>query len=324
VKRRAALVAYAAALLVACGGGERAAVAPRPPDASAPRWEDAFDGVPDVLVVVHPRAIARDSVYGALLKSLSRAIAARAPQTAAMGGARAAEAFESSEEVILGASTTPSPRGEDDALVVLRGVRADIDPVKMVDDRGAPMWRAAAMVGSVEEFTREGGAGTRPASLFVLPQRTWVVAVGGARERARDAFVRPARRPAPVKDDGALVLVRLEGRALVAAVPRLRARGAPLEPIGRKLEAVSLALRGGKGGLEARLQYGDETAAAFAESAMKDLVQAIARAREGTAKLKWLGQARVDREASTVTGRVELPLGLLEALPEVTPSELGL
>ncbi len=279
-------------------------------DTTKPHWQDAFDRVPDILVLAHPRAMARDPVYGALLKSLSRMISARAPQTA---GARAAEVLESCDEVIFALRQ----RGASDALVVLRGVRADIDPRKLTDPNGRAMWSDGPR-GTVTELTR---AAASDASLFVLPERTWVFATGDARARAREAFAHPFDRPPPLRDDASLFVIRLDGPSLVQGVPRLRTHGAPLEPLGRRLQSISLALRPGKEGLLATFSYSEEDAAAFAEVLLRQVTEALEH--EGTEKTKWLGQTKVDRQNYTVVARVSLPPRLVEDLPNVSAAELG-
>jgi hypothetical protein len=296
----------------ACGGKQ--AEAPPAFDTSRPHWEDAFDRTPDILVVAHPKAMGKDPTYGPLLKSLSRMIAARAPRAT---GTRAAEVFESCEEIVLGLRE----RGTDDAIVVVRGVRADFDASKLVDDAGEVMWSPAGRpTGGVQELVREKEAS--PTSLFVLAERTWVFALGAARERAREAFAHPFNRPTPVKDDLALILVRLDGPSLVQAVPRLRSRRGALAPLGQHLSSLALALRPGKEGLVATFAYDEEGASAVSELLLKQTVEALGR--EGTDGLKWLGQAAVSRQESTVAVRVSLPPRLVEDLPTVSAGELGL
>jgi hypothetical protein len=181
------------------------------------------------------------------------------------------------------------------------------------------MWHAAGGAGKAQELASAVEA--KPASLFVLPARTWVVAIGDARERARAAFVNPFDRPSPVRDDGALVLVRFDGPSLVDGVPRLRSRGAALEPVGRRLEALTVTLRPGSEGVVATFAYTEEGAAAFAEATLKDLASVMGR--EGSDKIKWLGQAKIDRQASTVVARVALPARLISELPAVSGAELN-
>jgi hypothetical protein len=310
-----ALAAVLALALLGCGGAKP----PEKPafDRSTPHWQDVFDRTPEILVIAHPSAIGRDKVYGPLLKVLSRMAAARAP---AASGPRTIEVLETCDEVIYGLRHA---RGEEDAVVVLRGVRGDVDPTRLVDDRGRPMWHSVGAAGKAQELARdEAAAGPEgQTSLFVLPARTWVVALGDARERARAAFVNPFDRPPPARDDGALLVVRLDGPSLVEGVPRLHTRGAGLEPVGRRLEAVTLALRPGNEGLVATFQYSEEGAAAFAEMTLKDLATAIGR--DGSDKIKWLGQTKVDRQASTVVARVALPPRLIADLPAVTGTELN-
>jgi hypothetical protein len=256
--------------------------------------------------------MARDKVYGALVKMLSRIVAARAPQAS---GTRTMEVFQSCEEVIYGVRRA----GAEDAVIVLIGVRADVDPARIVDDRGQVMWRSAGGVGRAQELASSDEA--KPASLFVLPARTWVVAIGEARERARTAFVNPFDRPSPVKDEGALLLVRFDGPSLVDGVPRLRARGGALEPVGRRLDFVSLALRPGNDGVVATFAYSEEGAAAFAEATLKDL--ATTAQRDGSEKIRWLGEAKIDRQGSTIVARVPVPPRLIADLPAVSGTELN-
>jgi hypothetical protein len=299
----------------ACGGGARVPEV----DRSAPHWEDAFDRVPEIIVVARPQALGRDRTYGPLLKALSRVAAARGAASA--GGERALEALESSEEVLFALRATRGVAA-DDMTIVVRGVRADFDATKLHDEHGGAWWgpSTSPAAARVQELVHERGG--PPASLFILPERTWVVAAGPARDRARDAFAHPFGRPTPIKDTSALLLVRLDGKSLVEAVPRLR-RGA-LEALGRKLDALTIALLPSPDGLQARLTYADEDAAAWAELTLRQVVEALGR--EGGEKLAWLGVARVERDPSdarAVTARVTLPPHLLDRLASVTADDLA-
>src|ERR1019366_6462314 len=112
------------------------------------------------------------------------------------------------EEVIIGLRLGRFDT-DTDVVVVVRGVRADVDPAALVDADGRPLW-APGPTGRVRELVRAGtGSGAEsseaprneiPASLFELPGRTWVIASGEARARARSAFAHaPARsRQAPM------------------------------------------------------------------------------------------------------------------------------
>jgi hypothetical protein len=134
----------------------------------------------DLEVVIHPPAIARDRVYGPLLRRATTLAAAYAgPRTL---GTTALTAVERAEEV----DVTMSDVG--DAIVLLLGVPGDLDVTTVVDESGQPVWKRA--VGDVREsFVEYEAAGDSSASLFVLPQRTWVVAAGAARGRTREALV---------------------------------------------------------------------------------------------------------------------------------------
>jgi hypothetical protein len=305
VKRAArvlgAFAAIALALTSACGGGARdtRAVLPNP---TTPRWEDAFDRIPPLLAVVHPQALKRDAIYGPLFARLSMLAATRNPAVAAT---RSLEAFESCDEIIVAMD-------DDGGSVVLRGVRADFDPAKIVDGAGALVWRAQATPGArVPEYTHEERGTT--ASLFVLPERTWFIAVGDGRATAREAFAHPSGRPALTYDRDALVAVRVRGPALLAHMKPLRAHGA-LEAVGAHLEWLTLALAPGKDEpLRVSLVYADEDSAARAEITARHAIDVL-RDRQVT-RFQWLFDAKIARnDPKVVVMRAPLPPPLVAAL----------
>lgn len=301
---RAWVVAVGLLAMASCGDN-------KPPPAvvatnrGQPTWQDAFERIPTLLAVVHPQAIRRDKVYGPLLRRLSQLAATRSPAVAAT---RSLEAFESCEELI-------ATMDDDGAgVIVLRGVRADLDPGKLVDDRGTVLWRTE--VGAkIPEYVREEGGTT--ASLFVLPERTWFIATGDTRARAREAFVHPSGRPALRYDADALISVRIHGPTLLRHVRQLRQAG-PLEALGFHLEWASIALAPGTdGALVVGLAYRDEESAARAEVTSKHVLQVL-RDRD-VQRFRWLFGAKVARDdAKNVTMRAPLPPALLDGLSKAS------
>jgi hypothetical protein len=323
--RRAVLALAAAACLAAlpaCGG----TTAPPPrPTALEPRWEDAFDATPEIVAIVFPTALRRDAVYGTLVRRVIELVRDRSPVVAQT---RALDAMEDAEEVIVAARPSASdPIAGDrggEVVIVVRGVRADVDPAALVDAEGRALW-SPGPPGPVRELVHVEPAApadappaepVAPASLFELPGRTWVIASGPARARARSSFARPLGRPAwPFEphDGRALALLRINGPSLVARVHALRPSGG-LHAVGSQLNAFTVELPGGPaaagdGGPErdvrATLAYANEDAAAFSEVTLHDALGAIARKKPE--ELAWLGGATVDRsngKAVVVTAQV--------------------
>lgn len=286
--------------------------------AAEPHWQDVFDTTPELLVVLRPQALKRDKVFGPLLRS---AIDAARRQSRVVAATRALDTMEDAEEVVVGMRPDlPDHAGE--LVLVERGVPADVDPEKLVDGDGHALW-APGPTGNVPELVRVAQAGGTPdeASLFELPGRTWVIATGGARTRAREAFAHPFDRPPPKLDPDALAIVRIDGPSLVAHVAPLQDRGG-LAAVGHELRAVTLVLPpGGQGDVEARLAYRGDDAAALATVALREAIGAVARAKPPG--LAWLAGAEVDRPADgEVLLKAPLPPQLVEALLHAGPGSL--
>lgn len=301
-----------------------AGCASRPPPvvaraAAEPHWQDMFDTIPELLVVLRPQALKRDTIVGPLLRS---AIDAARRQSRVVAATRALDTIEDAEEVVVGMRPdAPDHAGE--LVLVERGVRADVDPEKLVDGDGHTLW-APGPSGAVRELVRAGQPGGEPAdpgpgatpddaSLFELPGRTWVIATGDARTRAREAFAHPLGRPPPKLDPDALAIVRIDGPSIVARIEPLQDRGG-LAAVGHELRSVTLVLPpGGPGAVEARLAYGGDDAAALSAVALREAIGAVARAKP--ARLAWLATAEVDRTADgEVLLRAPLPPQLIEGL----------
>lgn len=280
-----------------------------------PRWQDAVDSAPDLLVAIRPLALRRDPSFGPLLQ---RIVDLGRQRSRVVADTRALDAMEDSEEVIL-ALRLPTQRGADDEsdeLVIVRGVRADIDPGRLVDSEGHILWNAGPS-GPVRELVRahaidEGDdlrsasrspedGGAPDVSLFEIPARTWVIATGPSRIRARRAFAHPTGRPDPPLSPDALIVGRFDGPTLVSHLPALRHANL-LGAIGRGLVAVEITLPPGRDRLvRAELLYGDVAMAGNAESAVRAVVRALTRSvpNAKTALTAWIYamvSARVERK----------------------------
>lgn len=302
-----ALAAAVALGAVACGG----APPPPPPavDRSEPRWQDVFDTMPELLVVVRPRALRQDKVYGPLLR---RAIDVTRQQSHIVAAAGALDTLEDAGELIAGIRPEAGDRpGE--LVLVERSVPGNVNPAAIVDDDGRPVW-APGPPGRVRELVRERDEHGHPvgASLFELPGRTWVVAAGDARGRAREAFTHPFGRPPLDLDASALAIVRVDGPSLVARWPLLQDLGG-LASLGRHLRSLTLTLPPGvEGLLTATLAYADEDSAALADVATREVLAALKR--KGAGPLAWLVPTRVARPGTKVILTMPLPPSLLDAL----------
>ncbi|HEX3772001.1 MAG TPA: hypothetical protein VHV30_14090 [Polyangiaceae bacterium] len=346
----AGLAGAALALAPGCRAGSPpaapgAAAAPTSPGASASvneaAWQDAFVAPPEVLVVLYPGALRDDPVYGPLLR---RAIALARQQSRVVARTRALEVIEDAEEVIAGWRS--GGEDGDDLVLVIRGVRADVDPATVVDSDGRPLW-APGPPGDVRELVRASDASSAdsaPASLFELPGRTWVIATGDARARVRSAFLRGPRVRRPVvpepRAEEALLSVRIDGPSLVRHVPALRPGGErprALGAVGRDLVDVVLEVAaGGTGGtegappvdggapasptrlIEAVLSYGTADAASAAEATVAEVLEALARRKSD---LAWLPAEPVSVTRPPPGARVvltaPLPPRLMDALTHV-------
>jgi hypothetical protein len=301
-------------LLLALGGvaacGSKAPPPPAAAIAAEPHWQDVFDTTPELLVVVRPKALTGDRIYGALLR---RAIATAREKSSVVAATRFADAVEDADEVVVGfRPDTPDHAGE--IVLIARGVRADVDPAKLVDSEGHGLWTPGPS-GAARELVCEQDAHGHPlgASLFELPGRTWVIATGAARQRARDAFAHPFARPPMDLDPSALAIVRIDGPSLVARVAFLQEYGS-FAAAGRHLKSVTFSLPpGGEGSVKGTLAYADEDAAALAEVSIREHVDAVARLQKPES-LTWLGSAKVERPDTRVVMTAPLPPKIVDAL----------
>ncbi len=294
------------------------------PEPPSPELSTLLSRAPDLVLTVHPPALARDPVYGPLLRRASELASAYAGPTNL--GTTALAVLERTEEIVV----AECDRGKE-AVVALRGVPASVDPLDLVDTSGRPLWRA--LHGDTRTTSREL-APTEPsdAALFVAPGRVWLIESGSAIPRARAALVDGVGKGAFAGEDSPLVSLSLPGDA----VPQLR-RGA-LAPVGAGLLRARLELSPGAVGLiVGHLDYADALTAASAEGTvlavtlafrhrLEEAVQAPdggaqgqrdagdARRERPGANLDWLGAAKVERSGSSVVVRAPIPRPWLEAL----------
>jgi len=299
-------VALASASVLACGA---AAPPPEPvKKENAPVWADVFDTTPDLYAVIRPKALKRDGLYGAFFTSIVRAAEARGIAR----GDTMVQAAEGAEEIIVGVE-----RRGGGAALVLRGVPASLDPEKITDAEGHALFRPRSDRSKVVEYElvdpRNAGAG----ALFVLPDRTWVGALGEAHVRARQAFATPQNRPAPRLDEDALAAVRISG-PLAHVIDGHPTFGV----LAKKLTSATFTLKPGKGGVVVALAYEDADATAWAEMQAKRLAGELSKkSGQGSADLGWLKEAKIAYEGNTVFVRLAVPPRLLEELPRATGAD---
>ena len=220
------------------------------------------------------------------------------------------DALQSCEMVVVAKS------GDSDAVdgvIVLRGVRADLDPTRLTGDSGSPLWHPVLQRGGGGSVVPEYANGS-DASLFDLGQRTWVVAAGARRQEAREVFAHPFGRPLPFEEDGALALLRIRGETLLNIAPRLR--NGDLGPVGKHLAAASIELRpGGEGALVADFVYRDDESSAFSESTLRDVASALSRPGDG--RPPWIASAEVTHQSRTVEVKAKIAERLLDTMKKV-------
>jgi hypothetical protein len=271
-----------------------------------PRLEDVFDGEPALLVVVRPTRLARDPLYGPLFRRAGELAAARSGVGGAVG-TTTLRALEQSDEVLVGID---DPHAKD-AVVALRGVPANLEPSRLLDTNGAVLWaHYRDWPRGVEELTPADAS--VEASLFALPRRAWVIAVGGARERARAAYdgrtEENSLAPSAITMDAEpLAVARLRGDAIVRLRPSL-AEGALAEVV-RALDFLTISLQPGPEGqvgeVVARFVYAGEPFAERAQGRVEDVLAAFTRTYEKSAP--WLHAVKVSREERAVVVRGRIP-----------------
>lgn len=310
------------------GCDKRPSAPPAAPSATTePRWESVLDPIPDMLLVVRPRALLRDALYGPLLR---RVVELARQRSSVVAAASALATLENADEVLVGAHDLRTA----DFVVVVRGVPADVDPSTLVDEQRRPLWTTSTS-GPLHELTRtpsksdEDDRSPVEASLFELPGRTWVIASGSECARTRKILSRPSAPSVPQagqspldarladSDPQAIASLRLAGPALVARFPALRPPGL-LAPVGRELSTVTVLLLGEPDPrLRATFSYNRGTAPMSAEATLRETVAALSRAKPQT--FTWLQTATVQSSRCCASLTLPLPpqvLGVLTMTPD--------
>jgi hypothetical protein len=311
------LLAYVAIVGGGCGSPAARSV-PVPRTDRGPRLEDALGDEPPFLFVVRPAMLVRDPLYGPLLRRVSQLAAARAALADVVGSTMLA-ILERTDEVAVAVYD----REAGDALVLLRGVPADADALRIVDTAGNRLWTLRAEIpGRVEELAPADAA--VDAELFVLPRRAWAIAVGAAVPRARVSYARDAARSGAAvsldTDDGVLATARVRGDVLA----RGRSDG-PLAPVFQALDVATVSLepgpQGAVGEVVLRLVYGAPAFATRAEPSVADVVAAYTR--ELGARAPWLHAVTVSRDDRAVVVKGRIPRAWTEGLLHVELGDLA-
>jgi hypothetical protein len=154
--------------------------------------------------------------------------------------------------------------------------------------------------------------------LFVLTKRTWVIASGKARSRARTAFATPAGRPVPeYGSPNALGVVRLDGPALLAG---MRFRGS-LAGVARNLALVTVSLLPEKKGIDIVFTYANDDQAGFAAVGLEEAKKRLAE--DPQHRYAWLTSSSIAREGNRdVRVHVDLPADFLDQIRRASPQDL--
>jgi len=278
---------------------------------------------PDLVLTLRPQALARDRVYGPLLRRAGEMAAAYAGPTTL--GTTTLGVLEQTDEVVV----AENDHGRE-AVVVLRGVPASVDPTQVVDTNGRPLWQAVQgdVRTTLHELAPADPADASQVALFVAPGLVWVIAAGPAIAATRAALVRPRGAEGLRGHETVLLALGMRGESLVAQEPRLR-QGA-LAPIGTGLTRVDLELTPGSSGLVlGHLTYATPDVAIAAEVTAEEITRAfhdrLERAAHAAASdagapppprssLDWLGAASVSESGGVVTVRVPIPRRWLDAI----------
>ncbi len=281
------------ALAVACG----TTALKRPNDVSGRALEDILGDAPDLALTVRIGRAMGDSLYGPILRC---AIAHGAGATAA------ADLAAQSEAVDVFARDDAPTLEQMSMVIVVRGVAGFAASGYHKDD-GQPEWATGKPLrsGVVEHAPVASGHGTW---LFVLPDRTLVLARGRAVDRARSYFGRVAAAPAPLASEpGALAMAWVGGPLAVRLGGEL----------GREIEGVTNAVFGVPPGPDStvvvRMQADSERRAVAIEQRLRDwgvrdvcpLCRALARA------------VHVERQGALLRVDVRPPAGEVDELRQL-------
>jgi hypothetical protein len=284
------------ALAMACG----TTALKRPSDVSGRVLEDMLGDAPDLAVTLRMGRAMADSLYGPILRC---AIAHGADAM------MAADLAAQSESIDIYARDDAPTLDQASMIVVARGI-SGFTPAAYRLDSGRPEWAAgkALRSGVVELAPVASGHG---GWLFVLPDRTLILARGHAVDRARSYFGRVAAAPAPLESEPSALATAW------ATGPFAARLGGEL---GREIDGVTNAafavLPGPDSTVVARLQVDGEKRAVAIEQRVRDwgvrdvcpLCRALARA------------VHVERSGALVRVDVHTPSGEIEELRQLACS----
>ena len=319
--RRALLVLLGLALHIGCSGCAATTDAAAAPATAAKQdlgwYEASIDETHDFVVTLRPHALAVDPTYGPIFR---RATQLAATRVRALVGSTTLEAFEGADDVVVAVRDARAT----DAVIVVGGVPSEIDPAKLVDTDGRPLWRelhdgsarADERTSHVLEFLpKEPDARAR---LFVLPGRTWVIGVGEGAFRVAAALSHASVVRPYLPDARPPIVVHLRGEIL--ELIRARTQHA-LAPISDRLLGVTVALTaGGEGQVLATFTYADDRAATRAEARGREVINALAE--KMAPRLDFMKMAEIKRFRSTIELRAKLPPALLRRFADADDAAL--
>jgi len=285
---------------------------------------DIVDASHDLTVSLRPKRLARDPIYGPLVRKASRMAAGESRSLYL--GSTTLEALEQSDEVLL-AVRSSDPL---DAVLIVSGVPSGIDVERVLDDSGRSPWRSAARMpnGLLALSSRESDP---EGTLYVVGERMWVLGIGGANDRVRERLVErdgrvlprpPASltpRTTPLETAEPPIAIRLQGELL----DRLRglARNG-LGPIFDHLLDVRMVLASGdQGSLSATLDYEEDKSAERARGRTQELMTLLPE--KVSPRLTFLRSASVRRAGHSVQVTAKLPKEVLRSFADVDKEPQG-
>jgi hypothetical protein len=311
------LALAAAGSVAGCAGKNDPAMPPPAVAQPAIGWYEAsVDETHDFVVTLSPHALAADPTYGPIFRRASQLAATRVQ---ALVGSTTLEAFEGADDVVVAVREAKGP----DAVIVVAGVPSEIDPAKLVDTDGRPLWRMLHDGNGRDEghsrvaefLPREAEARAR---LFVLPGRTWVIGVGEGAFRVGSALSHATVIGPYLPDPRPPIVVHLRGEIL--ELIRARTQRA-LAPIADRLLGVTFALTaGGEGQVLATFTYADDRAATRAELRGREVIDALAE--KMAPRLDFMRAAEIKRSKGTVELKAKLPPALLRRFADADAAAL--
>ena len=295
------------------------AVAVSPQKRELDWYEASIDESRDLVIMVRPRALAEDPMYGPILRRAAQIAAANVRSIRA--GSTMLEAFEAADDLVVAvrgdAENSALKRARElDAVIVVGGVPSGIDPAKLVDSEGKPLWRVLSEKNPhiIELLPVETSAAGR---LFILPDRTWVIGVGEGAFRVGAALSR-SESTAYLPEPRPPFMVKLRGESL----ERIRARTrSALAPLTDRLLGVNLALTsGGEGEIRATFAYSDDQAATHAELRGREVIDLLAE--KLAPRLDFMKTAEIKRSRASLELRAKLPAALLKRFAEADDAAL--